>query len=350
MWYNLGMTKNTLFIVLLLVIILAGGALLYWNTPVSNPLENAPQHTEQPANGTSSPQEPNSRPSTPSSPAPTPSPSVKSGTGRLIFTITDDTIPIQDVSSVLFTMNSLSVRDANAKWVALSNKKHTYDLLQLKREGKLELVFDTNIPASTYDQLSLVLDSVVIVKNGIAQTAKFPSNTMYIPLSLPLRANQTAAISLDIIADKSLHTTNTERLIFAPVIEITVLGEIQTVQKSGSKVEFFNGLPKFIGSYGMDETGVMWKNSTGIDSLSRIELEGNIFVIIPHSLDRSLFTVAPAEAINTALNGGYISRVTAVYAEQLEKKPVWRVNGVASSGTVTAVYVNAKTGVIQKVQ
>ena len=336
--------KNIFFIVLVLVLALAGGVLFFENPSPSDQPGSAPQETEQPENGMGSQPKQGGESTAPSSP------STKAEMGRLILTITDDTVPIQDVSSVLFIMSSLSARNANAKWIPLSAQTYTYDLLQLKRDGKQELVFDINIPVNTYNQLSLVVDSVVIIKNGIAQTAKLPSNTVYIPISLPLRSNQIAAIALDIAADKSIHTTNTGRFIFAPVVDVNVLGEIQTVQKSGSKVEFFNGLPKFIGSYGMDEAGTMQKNSSGIDSLSHIELVGNIFVLIPHSLNRSLFTVAPNEAMNTALNGGYISQVTAMYAELLEKKPVWRINGITSSGASSTIYVNAETGSIEKVQ
>lgn len=340
--------KNTFFIIVLVVIVLAGIAFVFLDTPENK--EQASTEEEKTISNGETSKPPSSSPSTPSSTTPPPSASTNSETGRLLFAITDDTLPINDVSSVFFTMSSLTARNSKGKWITISNTKHTYDLLQLKRDGKQELVLDTTIPIGTYDQLSFVVDSVVMVKNGIAQTAKLPASTIYVPLSLPLRSNQTAAILLDIVADKSLHVINTGQLVFAPVFEINTLGEIQTVQKSGSKVEFFSGLPKFAGSYGMDETGTIRKDSLGIDSLSHIELVGDIFVLIPQSLDRSLFTISPSEAIHTAVNGNYISQVAAIYAELFEKKPVWRVQGIIGNGTAVSVYVNAKTGSIEKVQ
>lgn len=347
------MNKSIIFIALILVLALTGGAFLYWSTPATDqPAGETSGETPQNETGGTSAESEHSKPSA-TSPSSSPVPPSYSGsgqTGRLLFTITDSTAPNDDASSIFLTISSLTARNEKATWVPISARKHTYDLLQLKRDGKQELVFDTTIPMGTYDQIALTIDSVTMITNGVAKNAKLPTKTLYIPLSIPLRVNQTAALTINFVAGKSFHTTDTGLLVYAPVVDVHVLGEIQLVQTSGSKVEFFNGLPKFAGSYGMNEIGIMQKDSFGIDSLSRIELVQDIFVLIPQSLNRSLFTIAPNDAITTALTGGHVAKVLAVYAELLDKKPVWRVKGTAANGTIVSVYINASTGSVEKVQ
>ena len=357
------MNTRTL-VIMVLIAALVGGAFLFLAAPENqenagdtNNEEKVTGTPENETTGTSKPTDTGSDPSStgspqkpPATPSSSPSPSTTQQTGKIFFTITDDSVPLDAISSLSIAITNISARKSNSQWVAISNARHVYDLLQLKRDGKLELVRELLIPADTYDLLSLTIESVVLTKNGIAQIAKLPSKIVYLPFSLPLRPGQTAAISLDVLADKSLHVSTAGEHIFAPVIRVDVLGEIQHTQKSGSKIEFFGGLPKFASSYGMDEIGVMRKNSLGIDSLSHIEITRDIFVLIPQTLNRSLFTVAPADAMDTALQGGYIVHVQAVYAVMLDKKPMWRVQGITSTGSIASVYINAETGSIQKVE
>ena len=315
------------------------------------PSEIQPENTQKPS-GESVPQKPQSPPpeTKPSSQTPPPVASVPSkGSGRILLAITDDTVPIAEIESIYVSFNSIAARNAAGNWVPISNELRVYDLLKLKRESKLELMFDTTIPDGMYNNLRLTIDSVVIVKNGLPNTAKLPNNILYLPVSLPLRSGQTAAIMIDIMADKSIHTTAKNQLVFAPVLRIDALGEIQTVQKSGSKVEFFGGLPKYAASFGMTETGNMEQNSLGIDSLSRIEIEQNIYVLTQHSIDRTLFTVSPGTAMETAKNNAYLTEISAVYGTILEKKPTWRVAG-SINGSKINVFVNGTDGSVIKVE
>jgi len=271
-------------------------------------------------------------------------------TGRLVFAITDDAASLNDIDSIFVSIADISIRNISTGWISVTNDQKTYDLLKLKREGKLELMFDKTIPEGTYTQLHFTVSPVVVVKNGLADTAALPSSAIDIPLSLPMRPGQTAAVTIDFIADKSLHITNAKKYIFAPVIEISVQGEIQAVQKSGTKVEFFGGLPKFSAHFGMDETGAMKQFTFGIDSLSDIEIERGIFVLIPSSVDRSLFNITPATAMDAALGSAYITRVLSVYAGIIDNQPTWLVYGTTRTGNTANVYIDAATGEVLKVQ
>ncbi|GEM_PF-3758212 len=271
-------------------------------------------------------------------------------TGRLVFAITDDAANLNEIDSIFISIAGIAARNISTGWVSITNESQTYDLLKLKREGKLELMLDKSVPEGTYAELRFTVSPVVVVKNGLAHTAALPSSAVTMPLSLPLKTGQTVAVTLDFIADKSLHITNAKKYVFAPVIEVGVLGEIKTVQKSGTKVEFFGGLPKFSASFGMDETGAMKQFTLGIDSLSDIEIERGVFVLIPSSINRSLFKIAPSDAMDAALGGAYIMRVLSVYAGIVDNRPVWLVYGATSSGNAVNVYVDAVTGEVVKVQ
>lgn len=282
-------------------------------------------------------------------PSVVPAPSQPQKGGRLVLAITDNAVSLEDTDAVYLSINGVSAQHTGKGWITISNELRTYDLLKLRREGKLELMFDLTTEEGTYNQLRLVISSVIIVKNGLANSAKLPSGTIIIPLAFPVKNGQISSVVLDIMADKSIHITQTGQYIFSPVLHVDTASEIQSVQKSGSKVEFFGGYPRYSLDFGMDETGAMVRNSSGIDSLSRIELIGNTYVLIPHSIDRSSLTVTPAAAIDTARNGAYIDGVLSVHAVLLDKQPTWLVNG-STNGNVLKIYVSGITGAVLKVE
>lgn len=347
---------------ILIVGILAAGLVAVWYvggglTRPSSETENQPS-TE--GGALPSPEERNIEETTETTPTASPLPkpaqsqtkpaqqSVAS-TGRVVFAITDDTVPIANVDSVFITLQNMSAHSPTKGWVTLNNDLRTYDLLKLKREGKLEFMFDGIIPEGTYTQLRFTVSSVVLTLNGIGQTAKLPSNTVIVPIQFSAKNKQISAVTLDFTADKAIHITNANQYIFAPVIKINTLGEIQTVQRSGSKVEFFGGYPKFASTKGMNEEGIMTNNAPGIDSLSTIEIERNIFVIVPHSIARSSLSVSPSAAMDAAIQGGYVAQVTSIHAVILDKKPSWRISGI-SSGRSVNIYVDGATGVVIKIE
>lgn len=362
---------KTLIVLGIFLIIVSGGYLIL-RTPSTTPESESHPQSEQNKNPEEQPMpeplpanEPTSPPSSekPLTTSPTggtftppPASSQKPSsssqtqrTSRLLLTITDDAVAITDIDSIFMSTTNIEARNANNQWISVTDQLRTYDLLKLKRESKMELMLDTIIPEGTYNQLRIKIESVVVIKNGLANTVRLPSNTVILPFSLPLRTGQTAALMLDIQADKSLHISADNQYIFAPVIHMDALGEIQIVQKSSSKVEFFGGLPKYAASFGMIETGAMQQNSLGIDSLSRIEIENNVFILTPHSLDRSIFTVTPGSAMETAKNSAYLTQITAVYATLLEKRPTWRISGTLNGRSIN-VYVDGINGSMVKAE
>jgi hypothetical protein len=279
-----------------------------------------------------------------------PSSAAPKETGRLFVTVTDNTVPINSVDSIFLTISDLTARNDQGQWVSISSAVYTYDLLQLKLQTKEELALDTQYPADMYDNLSFKISGVAVVSNGIAKTAILPAHTIYMPINLLLTPGRAYAISLDFAADKSLHSTNTQQYVFAPVVTITVTGEIQTVQRTGTQIEFAGGLPKFNARYGMDELGTIRKNSTGIDSSSALEIWNGKFALIPNAFKRSDFKQTPEEAMRAALDSSSLASIRAVYAHMLETQPYWRVEGLSPAGAITSVYAHAKTGVIEKVE
>jgi hypothetical protein len=354
----LHMTNSKRLLIILIILTVAAGAFyigINQRAPARNEQnqQQEPDDSNIPSNNTEqptpTPPSTNTTAAPKASPVPTTPPSSQiQNKGRVILTLTDDAVSINTIDSLFITFSTIAVLNNSNTWVSLGSNSLTYDLMQLRLSSKPEVMYDIFIGGGTYSQLQFTVSSVVVIKNGLAKTAKLPSSTVTIPLSVPITNGQISAIALDIIADKSLHITENGQYIFSPVLRVDTTSEIQTIQKSGSTVEFFGGYPRFSSIYGMIETGAIVKDSDGIDSLSRVELVDNIFVLIPYAIKRSDLTVTPKTAIDMALVGAHITNVSAVYAVVLDKKPAWLVSGYLN-GNITNVYVNGSTGVVEKV-
>ncbi|TSC72542.1 MAG: hypothetical protein G01um101470_307 [Parcubacteria group bacterium Gr01-1014_70] len=345
------MQNSKIVFVTLAFVVFAVGA-FYITTRIQPLPKNQPQgDAEQPSPQTAPANK--NQPSTSPGSAKTPGTAPKSTTqiegARLVVAIKDDTVPLKDVSSILLSVTGISIHEPKKGWVVVSNELRTYDLLRLKQESRLELMFDINTQEGAYNQLRLTVGSVIVMKGGVAYTAKLPSGIIHIPFSLPVKNKQTSAITLDFIADKSLHTTGANEFIFAPVLTVNTFSEIDTVQQMGTKIEIFGGYPRFAGSFGMDENGDIKSNSNGIDSLSRIEIARNVFVLIPRSMERSRLQITPESAIDTAIAKAYITQARSVHAVMLGDNPAWEVLGVTTGRTVH-VYIDGVSGGLVKVE
>ncbi|MBI2542239.1 DUF4382 domain-containing protein [Candidatus Woesearchaeota archaeon] len=175
--------------------------------------------------------------------------------GRAVFAITDAAADMGTVTSVKITVDSVQVHSATKGWIEVSSTPKTYDLLELKAEGKHELLADFELDEGTYGQLRMDISNVVVTDANGQQEAKLPSGELKINGNLVVDANSTSTATFDFIADESLHITGNGKYIMAPVVQLETREDADANVKSGNEVEIKGGKIKTNVKVGMDAKG-----------------------------------------------------------------------------------------------
>ncbi len=175
-------------------------------------------------------------------------------TGRVVFTITDVAADMGTVSSVLVTIDSVSVHRSDAGWINVTFLPGTYDLLELNAKGRNELLADVQLNEGQYQQIRLQISNVTVVDDKGAHDAKLPSSELKIVANLLVEANSTSTVTFDFIANESLHITGGGKYIMAPVIRLEIR-EGADVETGLDNVEITGGTIKTNTKIGMDAAG-----------------------------------------------------------------------------------------------
>lgn len=263
--------------------------------------------------------------------------------GRLVLAIKDDAVRLDTVQSILFNVKEIMVLKQGGGWVTVVSKPQTFDLLQLKRDGRFVLLADVNIERGNYSQVRLVIGTVVVVKDGIAYDAKLPSGELKIVTDVDVAGSRAAAMTFDVLADKSLHSTGNGKYIFSPVIRFNAYETLEDVQILGKKVDLFGGTPKINVEVGMDENGDVGVGKS-INPAAKLDLIKSGLIVVK-TLEEHDFKITAEAAIDAAIAGKYIDGALSVrMAKNSETHlPSWLVSGVKSFKRVL-VEVDATTG------
>ena len=166
------MNKN--YIIWVIIIVLVGGSLLYFNNKSTNP-SPTPYGTQNQNADTTKTQSSNN--STYGTVLPPP----KSTTlGRVVFTITDDAVSLDTLQSIMLTVNKVTVQKPGGSSVTVLNGPRQFDLLDLYRNPRVETFSDINLDPGTYNQISIYIGKIMVVPKGGVNgvEAKIPSNEL----------------------------------------------------------------------------------------------------------------------------------------------------------------------------
>lgn len=217
--------------------------------------------------------------------------------GRIIISIRDAAANMNSVSSVKVTIDSVSVHSASRGWVTVANSPQTYDLLALKAQSANAIVVDNTVDQDTYDQIKLEISNVMVTDRNGTHQARVPSSQLLINNQVRVNNGMTSSISLDFIADESLHTTNRGEYVIAPVIEIE--------NRENTQVEVNSGLVSYSGGsvsskrVGTDIDGRV-DVGVGVSANEILEIQNNIIRIGSRSSSSSNTSVV---VNNTAGSG-----------------------------------------------
>ena len=126
----------------------------------------------------------------------------QSSEGRVVFAVKDAAADMGAVTSVKITVDSVKVHSETEGWVTVSSSQKTYDLLQLKAQGKQELLADVQLKDGNYDQLRLDISNVIVTDASGSHEAKLPSGELKVNGNLVVEANATSTATFDFIEDE----------------------------------------------------------------------------------------------------------------------------------------------------
>lgn len=176
-------------------------------------------------------------------------------TGRVVFTITDAAANMGSVNSVKVTIDKMQAHSEAEGWSKVSSRAKTYDLLELKSEGKQELLADVQLKEGIYNQVWLDISEVIITDAQGVHEAKLPSKQIIINGKVVVKSNSTSSVTFDFIADESLHVTGKGEYIMAPVVAVEAKQHTRADVKSNNRVVIEGGATTSSSIVGMDLTG-----------------------------------------------------------------------------------------------
>ncbi|VVC00580.1 Uncharacterised protein [uncultured archaeon] len=179
----------------------------------------------------------------------------QASSGRAVMTISDAAADMGAVTSILVTVDSVSVHGTGSGWVTVSSTPATYDLLQLRASGAQALLANANLPNGSYDQIKLKISSVTVVDSNGSHSAKLPSGDYAIKGAFNVAANSTTALNLDVLADRSLHLAGNGKYVLAPVVHLTGTQGADVDVRNRENVQVRGGRSSIDVEVGMDENG-----------------------------------------------------------------------------------------------
>ncbi|MES2930186.1 MAG: DUF4382 domain-containing protein [Patescibacteria group bacterium] len=165
----------------------------------------------------------------------------------LYVSVTDATADIKNVTDIDMTVKKVEVYSAAKGWTTVSADAKTYKLLSLNASGETKFYGKkSDLEAGTYDKVRVTLgDTTVRTKTKGDMKATLPTSQIVMNATIKVSDDAKSHLTLDFLADKSLHMTSDDQYVFAPVVkaesrsnaDVTVSADTDTVMISGGTVD-----------------------------------------------------------------------------------------------------------------
>lgn len=183
------------------------------------------------------------------------------GEGRVYFSITDAAANMEAVSEVRLEIDSIELYSEVKGWTRASVQNDNFALLELRDSGTLKLAGQVNAAADTYNQVRLKLDSVTVEEtSGEAKQATLTSNQLTFDVNVDVREQEDSHVTIDVLADKSLHTSEEGEYVFAPTVLIESRAGATVSVDSSQNVSVSGGSVTANTTFGSDLNGEVKAN------------------------------------------------------------------------------------------
>jgi len=200
---------------------------------------------------------------------------MESTEGRVVFSVTDAAANMSNISEITMTINKVEMHSTAEGWVTIESSNKAFNLLALKAGGEHAFAGDATVAAGTYDQVQVGISKIIVTTtDGKTAEAKLPSGELRINSTVVIVEGQTSTVSLDFIADASLHVTGQGGYIFAPVVQAESRSNAAATVSSDNKVTVTGGTVVSLVNVGVDISGEV-KANFKIDPKTKLDLESN---------------------------------------------------------------------------
>ncbi len=175
--------------------------------------------------------------------------------GRIVFGVTDARANLGIVTAVYVNIDSLRAHSNEKGWFTVPITPKTYNLMQLQATGNTEIIADSRMPETTYQQVRLNISKVIVVDDSGEHDAKLPSGELRVDTEILSNPNSTSTVTFDFLLNESLHSTGKGMYIMAPVVRVETWDVNEVRIRSGNKLEAIGGKLRKGVTVGMDEQG-----------------------------------------------------------------------------------------------
>lgn len=268
--------------------------------------------------------------------------------GTVVFALKDKAESLDNFQYILLQLKGVWVHKSGGAWIQMKNTPPLFDLLKLYRsEKESAFLTELNLDAGTYDQVRLDVGAITLVtKDGVYHVAKLPSSIWQFNSQLIVEKAGKSSVTVDIVSDKSIHSTGNGMYIFAPVIKFETRSKLSDIQVFPTgEVSLIGGKADTSMDAGMDENGDM-KKDFFFDAATNFEIIGNVIRVIPKGESQAEIKIMPQEAIDIAIRGGYVTSVLSIKTTHRMNKTVWQITGIKADGMMGTIYIDAVTGLV----
>ncbi|MEK7536118.1 MAG: DUF4382 domain-containing protein [Patescibacteria group bacterium] len=192
--------------------------------------------------------------------------------GRVVVAITDAAADMGAVNSISMKVSGVKLHSTTDVWVDVGGSA-TVDLLQLKASGEFALLVAADVAAGTYDQVRVMVDEVTVTTtDGTTASAKVPSGEFKMMGDVVVAEGETSSISLDFLADVSLHMTGKGEYIFAPVVHMENRSNAIVEVSANNTVTIEGGAISSNETHGMDASGEV-RQDFRLDTSAGVEIK-----------------------------------------------------------------------------
>ena len=154
-------------------------------------------------------------------------PIVEAKTGTIEVRVTDAP-PEYDIASIDVTFSEVAVHkagdDGEGEWITIEIVDGSLDLLLLEEEDLEALLATEEVTAGKYTQLRVIIDTIEVTLGGDGEPPEviLPSGKLKFVRPFEVVDGETTILLLDFDAAESLVATGAGKVIFKPVVKLTI--------------------------------------------------------------------------------------------------------------------------------
>jgi hypothetical protein len=200
--------------------------------------------------------------------------------GNLYIGVTDATTDINNVDAITLSIKKVELHSLAKGWVTVSSDSKMYDLLALHASGTTKLYAKESIAVGAYDRARITMgDTTIHTKTNGNVKAYTPADQLVMSMNIIVGENTNTMMKLDVLADKSLHTTSDGKFIFAPVVNAESKNDTTVSVEKDDSMKMTNGTVGSSVSVGIDLDGIS-KTNFVLDNTSTISVDASLYGMV----------------------------------------------------------------------